>query len=73
MKWFFTVLKWAGIIEEKKPEPAPKKKAPRKKKVAVDLDAMTKRDLVDFASSKSIQLHMSQKKSDMIAIIKKQL
>ena len=76
MKWFLSVLEWAGIIEMAEPEPAPapkKKAAPKKKKVEVDLNAMTKKELVDFATKGRIQLKTRMTKAEMISTIKNQL
>lgn len=43
---------------------------PKRKKKEVNLEKMTKQELVDFASKKKLQLKMSLKKSDMIQALK---
>ena len=61
------------VEEVKKEAPAPKPKATKKssaKKATVNLDAMSKNDLLAHAKANGIKANASMKKADLIAAIK---
>ena len=79
MKWFYDFLEWAGIITQE-PEPAvvPKAKAkkapatkkPRAPKVEVNLDVMTKKELIAQAKVAGIKVDGRKSKAAIIAQLK---